>query len=85
MQKKIPMRQCIACRENKEKKSLIRVIRTTEGEVVLDKTGRMNGRGAYICPDINCFNLAKKKNAFSQALNVAVSDETYDLLMKEID
>ena len=58
--KKIPMRKCVGCQEMKEKKSLIRVVKTAEGDLILDDTGKKNGRGAYICRSIECFKKAKK-------------------------
>ena len=59
--KKIPLRKCVACNEMKEKKEMIRVIKTPENEIMLDATGRKNGRGAYICADPGCLRLARKK------------------------
>ena len=61
--KKIPLRKCVACNEMKEKKEMIRVIKTPENEIVLDATGRKNGRGAYICADPECLRLARKLSA----------------------
>ena len=58
--KKIPMRKCVGCQEMKEKKSLIRVVKTAEGDIILDDTGKKNGRGAYICKSLECFKKAKK-------------------------
>lgn len=85
MAKKIPMRQCIACRQEKSKQNLIRVIRTPEGNICLDKTGRMNGRGAYLCPEVECFNKAVKSKAIERALKVSISDEIYSELSKEMN
>ena len=56
--KKIPMRKCVGCQEMKEKKSLIRVVKTAEGDIILDDTGKKNGRGAYICKSLECFKKA---------------------------
>ena len=67
MAKKIPMRKCIGCGEMKSKKELIRIIRTPEGEIVLDKTGRQNGRGAYICDDAECFKKARKNKGLERS------------------
>ena len=61
--KKIPMRKCVGCQEMKEKKSLIRVVKTAEGDIILDDTGKKNGRGAYICKSLECFKKAKKTKA----------------------
>lgn len=82
--KKIPMRQCLGCREMKPKKELVRVVRTPEGEVTLDVTGRTNGRGAYVCNDATCLKKAVKSRALSRAFGVAVPDEVTALLEKKI-
>lgn len=84
MQKKIPLRKCIACNERKSKKELIRVVKNKEGEVQVDLTGKLNGKGAYICPTVACFAKAKKTDRFSQALETKVTEEIYDRLMEEI-
>ena len=66
--KKIPMRKCVGCQEMKEKKSLIRVVKTAEGDIILDDTGKKNGRGAYICKSLECFKKAKKTKALELSL-----------------
>ena len=81
--RKVPMRQCIGCREMKEKNSLIRVIRTPEGEFLTDTTGKKNGRGAYLCPSAECFQKAVKSKGFERALRMAIPKELYDKLEKE--
>lgn len=78
--RKAPERKCIACHQMKVKRELIRVVRKPEGEVELDITGKLAGRGAYICKHDACFEKARKSNAFGRALNHAVSDEVYDKL-----
>ena len=78
--KKIPMRRCIGCKVSKPKKELLRIVRTPEGEIVLDATGKLNGRGAYICPDESCFGEALKKGRLSGALETEVSAETIEKL-----
>ena len=83
MNRKIPMRTCIACRTAKEKKSLIRVVRTPEGDIKLDVTGKLSGRGAYICRSVQCFEKAKKSNAFSRAFGINVPAEIYEKLKAE--
>lgn len=83
--RKIPMRKCVACQENKIKKDLIRIVRTPEGDVTVDPTGKRSGRGAYICNDSSCFDKAKKKKILSNHLNVPISDEIYDELKKSIE
>lgn len=85
MTKKIPLRQCVGCREMKPKNELIRLIRTPENTVCLDKTGKMNGRGAYLCPNAVCFQQAVKKNAWNRALNMQISDEVYETLSRELN
>lgn len=82
--KKIPMRQCLGCREMKNKKEMLRVIRTPEGDVCLDATGRKNGRGAYICPSMECLKAAMKNKGIERSLNVSIPKEVYDLLTEEM-
>ena len=81
--KKIPMRQCVGCGEMKAKKELIRVIKTEE-EVLLDTTGRKNGRGAYICANPECLKKARKSKGLERSLKVAIPDAVYDNLEKEM-
>ena len=85
MQKKIPMRQCMGCRERKSKKEMIRVVRTTEGAVSLDFSGKLNGRGAYVCPDMACLKKALKSRALDRALEVTIPQEVIDRLEKEME
>ncbi|MBQ5910797.1 MAG: YlxR family protein [Clostridia bacterium] len=75
-QKKIPMRQCCGCLEMKEKAQLVRVVKSPEGDISLDTTGRKNGRGAYICKNLDCFNMAIKKKSFFRAFGQNISEET---------
>lgn len=82
--KKKPMRMCTGCREMKPKKDLIRVVKSSEGEIKLDATGKLNGRGAYICKSCECLQKAQKSNAFSRAFSCAVSDEIYNGLERAI-
>ena len=84
MEKKIPKRQCTGCREMKSKKDLIRIIRDTEGKVCLDKTGRTNGRGAYICPNQDCFKKAIRSKAIERSLKIPVPEEVYDSISREL-
>ena len=76
---------CTACREMKPKKELVRVVKTPEGEIKLDFTGKLNGRGAYICKSIDCLKKAEKANALSRAFSCAVSAEIYKQLLKELE
>ena len=85
MQKKIPQRQCMGCRERKEKRQMIRVVRTPEGAVNLDFSGKMNGRGAYICPDMECLKKAIRSKALDRSLEVTIPEEVYDRLQKEME
>lgn len=82
--KKIPMRMCTGCREMKPKLQLVRVVKTPEGEIKLDNTGKLNGRGAYICKNTECLNKAIKTNALSRAFQVSVSSEVYTALSEEL-
>ena len=84
-QKKIPMRMCTGCREMKPKKELIRVVRVSDTEIKLDLTGKLNGRGAYICKNAECLQKAKKSNAFSRAFETHVPEEIYSSLKKELE
>ena len=85
MQKKIPQRQCMGCRERKEKRQLIRVVRSPEGEVSLDFSGKKNGRGAYLCPDPQCLKKAIRAKALDRSLEVTIPQEVYDRLEKEME
>ena len=83
--KKIPLRQCIGCGEMKSKKEMIRVIKTAEGEILLDATGRKNGRGAYLCPSMECFKKAVKGRGLERAFKMAIPREVYETLEKEME
>ena len=85
MQKKIPQRQCMGCRERKPKRELIRVVRTPEGQVCLDFSGKMNGRGAYLCPNAQCLKKALRSKALDRSLEVAIPEEVYARLEKEME
>ena len=80
MQKKIPLRQCLGCREMKPKSELIRAVKSPEGEISLDHTGKKPGRGAYICRNANCFNRVIKAKALSRAFKMQVSDSLIEEL-----
>jgi len=85
MQKKIPMRQCLGCREMKPKKELIRVVRPPEGEITLDFRGKIPGRGAYVCPNAECLEKAVKTRAIDRALETKVPPELYDALREQLE
>lgn len=84
-QKKIPMRQCMGCNEHKPKKELLRVVRTPEGDVVLDFTGKKSGRGAYICYDSKCLKKARKSRRIESNLEIAIPEEIYDKMESELE
>lgn len=85
MQKKIPMRQCLGCREMKPKRELIRVVRSPEGEISLDFKGKAPGRGAYVCPDAQCLKKAIKARALERAFSAQIPNEVYDRLNEEME
>lgn len=85
MAKKIPMRQCIGCGSMKGKKELLRILRTEHEGIILDATGRKNGRGAYICPNAECLKMAKRSKGLERSFKMPVSNEIYDSLTKEIE
>lgn len=82
--KKIPLRQCIGCGEMKAKKELIRVIKTPEENIIIDATGKKNGRGAYICKSIDCFSKAVKSRGLERSLKVNIPREVYEELEREL-
>lgn len=88
--KKIPMRQCIGCQEMKAKKDMIRVIKTAsedgaETEIILDTTGRKNGRGAYLCPNSDCLNKAIKSKGLERSFKMPIPKDVYEMLTKEME
>ena len=85
MQKKIPQRQCMGCRERKAKKELIRVVRGVDGTVSLDFSGKAPGRGAYLCPDPECLKKAIRSKALSRSREPEIPQEVYDRLEKEME
>ena len=85
MQKRIPQRQCMGCRERKSKRDMIRVVRSPEGNVCLDFGGKMNGRGAYICPQMDCLKKAIRSKALDRSLEVAIPEDVYARLEKEME
>lgn len=85
MSKKIPLRQCIGCGEMKSKKEMLRVLKTTEGPIVLDVTGKKNGRGAYLCKSAECLKKAKKNKGLERSFKMSIPDEVYQNLEKEFN
>ena len=82
--KKIPQRKCVGCGEMKSKKELIRVVRSPEGDISLDLTGKKTGRGAYVCPDKECITKAYKGHRLEKALEKQVNDDVYKKLLEEL-
>ena len=85
MNKKVPMRQCAGCQEMKSQKEMLRVLKTAEDEIVLDATGRKNGRGAYLCFSKECLAKARKNKGLERSLKMAIPSAVYDSLEKELD
>ena len=83
--KKVPLRQCIGCQEMKSKKEMISVIKTAEDEIMLDATGRKNGRGAYLCPSMECLKKAVKGKGLERSFKMAIPKEVYETLEKEME
>lgn len=83
--KKIPLRKCIGCGEMKEKKAMIRVIKTPEDEIIIDATGKKNGRGAYICPSSACLSKAIKSKGLERSFKMSIPKEVYEQLTKEME
>ena len=83
--KKIPMRKCVGCQEMKSKREMIRVLKTENDEILLDATGKKNGRGAYICKSKECLEKAVKNRGIERSLKTGISSEIYDSLKKEIE
>ena len=83
--KKFPQRQCIGCGEMKNKRDLIRVLKTTDGQITIDATGRKNGRGAYLCPSMDCLKKAVKGKGLERSFKMAIPKEVYESLEKEME
>ena len=84
-ERKIPMRKCLGCNEMKPKKELIRAVKSPEGEISLDLTGKKSGRGAYICPDKDCFDKARKGRRLERALETKIPESVYDAMLDELN
>lgn len=83
--RKIPMRQCMGCNEHKPKKELLRVVRSPEGDVSLDFTGKKSGRGAYLCRDVKCLRRARKTKRIDRELGVEIPEAIYDGMEREME
>ena len=84
-EKKLPQRQCIGCGEMQNKRDLIRVLKTSDGQITIDATGRKNGRGAYLCPSMDCFKKAVKGKGLERSFKMAIPKEVYESLEKEME
>ena len=84
MNKKIPLRLCVGCSEMKPKKDMIRVVKTPENEIILDTTGRKNGRGAYLCNDVECLKKAVKSSAIDRSLKINVEKSVYEEMERQM-
>ena len=84
-EKKQPIRKCVGCGEVKNKKELIRVLKNTEGQFMIDVTGRLNGRGAYVCRDVNCLKKAIKSKGLERSFKMQIDNSIYEALEKEFD
>ena len=85
MAKKIPLRQCVGCLEMRSKKEMMRVLKTEDGSIVLDMTGKTNGRGAYLCRQAECLKRARKSKGLERSLKIGIPDEIYEKLEKEFE
>ena len=84
MNKKVPERRCLICGAHKPKNELLRIVRLKDGSVVLDKTGKVSGRGAYICPNTNCYKKAKKIRRIESELGIDIPENIYEAIAAEI-
>ncbi|MCK9443611.1 MAG: YlxR family protein [Tissierellaceae bacterium] len=82
--KKVPLRKCIGCGENKPKKELIRIVKNVDRGIIIDLTGKVNGRGAYICSNINCLEKAQRSKSLSRALEGEIPEDIYNNLKEVI-
>ncbi|MBQ3076105.1 MAG: YlxR family protein [Clostridia bacterium] len=84
-EKKVPLRRCVGCNEQKSKREFVRVIRTPEGEILLDESGKANGRGVYLCPKKSCLQKARKAKRLERNLKVEIPDEIWTLLEEKLE
>lgn len=84
-QRKIPLRKCVGCNEQKNKKELIRIVKSSDGEMKVDFTGKAHGRGAYICPNKGCLEAAKKRKSLNRAFGQEIPDEIFEKLTEEFE
>ncbi len=84
MPRKIPQRTCMGCQAKKDKRELVRIVRSPEGEISVDLTGKKPGRGAYICPDLECLNKVVKSKRLERSLETTISEEIYEMLKEQL-
>lgn len=84
MARKLPLRRCVGCNEMKDKRDMMRVVKTKESEFFLDETGKANGRGAYICKSVACFEKAVKNKGLERSFKAKIPDETYETLKEKM-
>lgn len=84
MPKKVPQRTCMGCQTKKDKRELVRIVRSPEGEISVDATGKKPGRGAYICPSLECLNKVIKSKRLERSLETAISQEIYESLKEQL-
>ena len=84
MPKKIPQRMCLGCQIKKDKRELVRIVRTPDGEIIIDPTGKKAGRGAYICNDLECLNKVMKSKRLEKNLETSISPEVYEQLKEQL-
>lgn len=84
MPRKIPQRTCMGCQAKKDKRELVRIVRSPEGEITVDLTGKKPGRGAYICPDLECLNKVVKSKRLERSLETTISEEIYETLKEQL-
>ena len=84
MPKKVPQRTCMGCQAKKDKRELVRIVRSPEGEISVDLTGKKPGRGAYICPDLECLNKVVKSKRLERSLETAISQDIYEMLKEQL-
>lgn len=85
MDKKVPMRQCVGCGEMKDKRSMLRVVKTPDDQIVLDSNGKQNGRGAYVCRNVECFRRAIRSKGLERSLKTTIPKDISDCLEQEIN
>ena len=83
-QKKVPIRMCCGCNQNFPKRDLIRIVKSPEGDISLDKTGKKSGRGAYLCPNIECLNKAQKSRRLEKVFSCQIPSEVYEVMRNEL-